>query len=160
LRSIRIATEEKRLRSNDDRRLRPHVAGPRTAPSPAASQPAAGGEPVDGAQGWRVTRRSASPVDNAAVAAGPLRRPPPPIMAAAPQVMPRPAADVARSPRRVAAPDQHRRGISLLALAAAAVVVVFVLGLAALDAQRPDPSGPWRGPATASGGAGSAQPGS
>jgi hypothetical protein len=107
------------LPGNDDRRLRPKVAGPRRAPSPTASQPAAGGEPVDGAPGWRVTRRVGSAVEDTAGAAGPLGA-------------------FARSPRRVGAPGRRSRGISLLALAAAAVVVVFVLGLAALDAQRLD----------------------
>ncbi len=57
-------------------------------------------------------------------------------------------AALARSPRRVPVAGRRRRGISLLALAAAAVVVVFVLGLAALDAQRRDLTVPWGEQAT------------
>jgi hypothetical protein len=125
------------LPGSDDRRRRPHPSGARRAPPLTGSWSAPEGEPVAGAPGWRVTRRVASPSEGAA---GAPQRPGVTIQAetvrSGPQAMPGQFGVLARSPRRVGAPDQGRRGISFLALAAAAVVVMFVLGLAALDTER------------------------
>jgi hypothetical protein len=115
-------------------------------PPLAASWPPVEGEPLAGvpvedAPGWRVTRRLEAP-------AGAIRRPGATATAEAgvserPQAMPSQPGTLAWSPRRVAAPDRRRRGISPLALVAAAAVVVFVLGLAALDRQGLDGAPTW-----------------
>lgn len=161
----RALREEEFLPGSDDRRLRPNGAGARRMPPMTGSWPPVEGVPVAGAPvedapGWRVTRRNDAPG-----AAGAPRRPAATAAAAMAAPEPQPAAPgqldtLARSPRRVAAPGRGGRGISLLALVAAAVVVVFVLGLAALDRQGLDwpPAWPER-PAMAPTGAGAAAQG-
>ncbi len=119
---------------SDDRRLRPAAAGASTTPS-LASRPASPGEPVEGAPGWRVTRRSAPPVGTGSVPRAPRAMAAEADFSVLPELMPGESGALARPPRRVAGVAPRGRGISLLALAAAAVVVVCALGLAALDLQ-------------------------
>ena len=136
MRSIRALTEEELLRGSDVRRRRPQVADDRAAPPRIAARPppegvALEGEPIAGAPGWRVTRRAGA---GAEVTAGPSLRPADSGAAEPPHAVPGEPATLVRSPRRAAAAGRRGRGISLVALAAAAVIVTFVLGLAALDA--------------------------
>jgi hypothetical protein len=91
------------------------------------------GGPVADAPGWRVTRRVGSPTGNQIRAPLPPRPAAPQPKSIDPQTAPAQLGVPARSPRRIGPPERRRRGISLLALAAAAAVVMFVLGLAALE---------------------------
>jgi hypothetical protein len=135
--------EEELLLGSDDRRRRSPTAGARRVPPlmdawPPLEGPADDAGPVGGAAGWRVTRRTPPPAESTG---GMRPRPSATVVAEANSLEPPLAtrgsvSAIAHSPRRIGAPDQRRRGISLLALAAAAVIVISVLGLAALDTER------------------------
>ncbi len=99
-----------------------------------------GGEedPVANAAGWRVTRRVAPSRESEIGASGRPRPAAAKVGPSGPQTLPGQLGVPARAPRRVGPPQRRGRGISFLALAAAAVVVVFVLGLAVLDMRTPE----------------------
>jgi hypothetical protein len=100
---------------------------------------------VADAPGWRVTRRVWSPAGNQIRA--PLRPRPaaPQPKPTDPQMAPAQLGVPARAPRRVGPPERRRHGISLLALAAAAAVVVFVTGLAVLEMRMTEWPQAWPG---------------